>query len=104
MSANNNYRNFTRKSVEIQTSIAQKLKQQFQKPVYIYDISDHFKDAEVKIFLTYRYVEASDGRIAVLSQTAQETLPQGTFTAVMDFLQLPYTIDSIGYSLPFNHV
>lgn len=92
-------RKFTYESLNIQRTIAMKLKSQIGKEkiyIYIYDCIGYFNDGDEKETCNIRYKE-KDGNVAVLSQTAQNV-----FMNVEEykyFASFEVTTDDIGASI-----
>lgn len=75
---------FTKESIKVQIEVAKSVLTVLKKDVYLFDLSKKFKNAAVKVLEPhyYRYLEAINGDVGVLSMTAQITFP-----STEDFMQ-----------------
>lgn len=85
---------FVKKSLEIQYDLAEQVKSVISKPVYVFDASEAFKNADIVVVGKIRVLKSQEGNYGVLSESAQLT-----FTNINDYLQFSnknFNSDSIG--------
>lgn len=92
---------FVRKSFEIQHGLAKTVGESLKQDIYIYDSLNAFKDKPFKLINGVRYQTADDARVAVLSATAKETIPEAqAYTTYLGTLQ--YKKNSLGIFIPIK--
>lgn len=85
---------FVRKSLEIQYNLAVKVKSVLSKQIYVFDVSETFKNAETIIVEQIRVLKTAQGKYGVLSGSAQSAFSSSN--EYQEFSDKTFDSDSIG--------